>query len=383
MNPSPESHLLTDLLFQLVSIDSTNPDLVPGGAGEGEISRFVQQWFEGHGIQAVRQEIQPGRFNVLATVKGSGGGKTLLLNAHMDVVGTSGMTDPFVPHIEGGRMYGRGTYDMKGGLAACMVALLHARDLGLSGDVVLTAVADEEYASIGLEALLEDLHADAAIVTEPSGLELCVAHKGFSWHQVTTHGKAAHGSRPDLGKDAILHMGHVLLGLETYAKTLQTRAPHSLLGHGSVHASLISGGQELSSYPERCELHIERRTLPGETLQDVEQEMRAFLQQVCNQNPEVTLDFSSGLFRDAFEVPSNHPFVDLLREKAAAVLGEVPKTTGMTFWMESALLQSKGIPTVVFGPSGSGAHALEEWVDLKSVQLCCEVLTETIWGFCQ
>src|SRR5215469_17104834 len=212
---------IVELLRQLVAIDSINPDLVPGGAGEEKIARFVADWFERAGLEVVWDEAAPGRPNVVGVVRGTGGGRSLLLNAHMDTVGVAGMERPHNPRVEGNRLYGRGAYDMKGGLAAIMLAAAQARKLSLRGDVILTAVADEEYASIGTESIVKRWHADAAIVTEPTALALCVAHKGFVWLEITTQGRAAHGSRPDLGVDAIVKMGPVLLGLEHLDRSLQ------------------------------------------------------------------------------------------------------------------------------------------------------------------
>ena len=233
---------ITNLLRELVAIDSINPDLVPGGAGEGEIARFVASWLQRMGVEVVWDEPVPGRPSVVGIVRGSGGGRSLLLNAHMDTVGVTGMQRPHEPLIEGTRLYGRGAYDMKAGLAAIMLAAAEAKKMTLRGDVILTAVADEEYASIGTQSIIKRWRADAAIVTEPTALQLCVAHKGFLWFEIVTRGTAAHGSRPDLGRDAIVKMGHVLLGLERLNQELQARPPHYLLGHGSLHASLIQGG---------------------------------------------------------------------------------------------------------------------------------------------
>ncbi|MFC4453693.1 ArgE/DapE family deacylase [Deinococcus sonorensis] len=372
---------LTDLLAALVRLDSTNPALVPGGAGEAPIARFVADWLTRHGIPADLDEAAPGRLSVIATVKGTGGGRTLMLNAHLDTVGTEGMTRPFEPVIQDGRMYGRGTYDMKGGLAAALMALLDARNAGVRGDVILTAVADEEHASLGMQAVLKRVRADAAIVTEPTELGVSVAHKGFTWHQITTHGRAAHGSRPDLGVDAIAHMGRVLGQLERLQRDLARRPAHPLLGHASVHASLIRGGQELSSYPERCTLQVERRTLPGETPEAVTQELEALLS-ALRADPTFRAEHHLTLARDPFSVTLDAPIVQLLQAAATRVLGTAPTVIGQTFWMDSAFLAAAGIPTVVFGPCGAGAHATEEWVDLASVEQCRRTLTATIQAFC-
>ncbi len=200
-----------------------------------------------------------------------------MLNGHMDTVGKGDFAQAHKPRLEGGRLYGRGAYDMKGGLAACMQAIAEAKKRNLRGDVILTAVADEEYASIGTATVVETVHADAAIVAEFTELQLILAHKGFVWFEIETTGRAAHGSRPDLGVDAIAHMGRVLAELEELNAALLSGATHPLLGSGSLHAGLIRGGQEISSYPEHCRLSVERRTLPGETPEDVEEALRALV----------------------------------------------------------------------------------------------------------
>ncbi|MGZ4482044.1 MAG: M20/M25/M40 family metallo-hydrolase, partial [Gaiellales bacterium] len=235
---------LRDLLAELVAIDSINPELVPGGAGEAEIGRFVASWLADRGLDVTTQEPAPGRVNVIGVARGSGGGRSLLLNAHMDTVGVTGMPRPHTPRVQGDRLYGRGSYDMKAGLAAIMWAGAQAARGGLAGDVIVTAVCDEEYASIGAEALVREWTADAAIVTEPTGdrMRLCVAHKGFTWHEIEVRGRAAHGSRYEEGVDAIVLMGHVLVGLGELDRSLRERAEHPLLGFGSLHASLIEGG---------------------------------------------------------------------------------------------------------------------------------------------
>ncbi|WP_027483232.1 ArgE/DapE family deacylase [Deinococcus pimensis] len=374
----PESP--TDLLAALVRVDSTNPALVPGGAGEHALARFLVDWLAARGVHADLHDAE-GRPSVVARVPGSGGGRSLILCAHLDTVGAGGMHDPFEPVIREGRMYGRGTYDMKGGLAACLLALLDATNANLRGDVVLTAVADEEHASLGMQSVLTRVTADAAIVTEPTELQVCVAHKGFTWHEITTYGRAAHGSRPDLGIDAISLMGRVLGKLEALGRELGAREAHPLLGHGSVHASFVTGGQELSSYPERCTLQLERRTLPGETTEGVVREIDALLDGL-RADGDFRAEHRLILARDAFGVEQDEPVVTTVMRAAARVLGAAPRVVGQTFWMDSAFLAAAGIPTVVFGPCGAGAHAAEEWVDLGSVDRCRDVLIATIRDFC-
>lgn len=373
----------TDLLRQLVAIDSVNPDLVAGGAGEGNIARFVADWLERAGLEVTLEEAAPGRPNVIGVARGSGGGRSLLLNAHMDTVGVAGMERPHDPVIVDNRLYGRGAYDMKGGLAAIMVAGAEAKQQRLRGDVIVTAVVDEEYASIGTEAIAKRWKADAAIVTEPTELEICTAHKGFAWFTVETSGVAAHGSRPDLGVDAIVKMGKVLIGLEALEDGLRSSGiKHRLLGTGSVHAALIEGGQEWSSYPERCRLAVERRTVPGETLELLEAELATILASITDSDPDFRATVQTGLAREPFEISEDEPIVRTLWSHARATLGHEPGFGGASGWMDSALLAAAGIPTVVFGPGGEGAHAVVEWSDLTQMEQCVEILAAIAADFC-
>jgi acetylornithine deacetylase len=359
---------LTELASELVRIDSVNPDLVPGGAGEGELARFVADWLADSGLEVEVEEVAPGRPNVVGHARGSGGGPTLLLNAHMDTVGYEGMEAPLEPRVEGGRLYGRGAYDMKGSLAAIMVAGAEAAEAALRGDVLVAAVVDEEVYSIGAEAVARSYQADAAIVAEPTELRPVVAHKGFVWMEVETKGRAAHGSRPDLGDDAIVAMGGVLTGLGGLAETLLGNPSHPLLGSGSVHASVISGGVELSTYPESCVLGLERRTVPGETLEIVERQMREIAGRA-----EIRTTF----VREPFEVTQEEPVVQAVLRHAGG-----PEVAGVPFWADSAVFAAAGIPTVVFGPGGDGAHAQVEWVDLAGLERCKDVYVAVARELC-
>ena len=356
---------LTELLGQLVAIDSVNPGLIAGGSGETQIASFVAEWCRGAGLET--ELVGPSdRPSVIAVKRGTGGGRSLLLNAHLDTVGVAGMDAPFEPRIEVGRMYGRGTYDMKGGLAAIMDAA--AKSDGLHGDVIVTAVADEELASIGTAVVLERVRADAGVVVEPTELKLAVAHKGFVGFEIETEGVAAHGSRPHLGVDAIAKMGPILVALQRLDERLQSGIRHPLVGPASTHASLIEGGQEFSSYPARCLLTGERRTIPGETVAQVETELR-----------EVAGDaaFRIGVHRDPFELPADHPFVQLVARTSAE-----DDVVGVSYWADSGLIAAAGIPTVLYGPIGQGAHATVEWVDLDSVARVRDVVLETAVEWC-
>jgi acetylornithine deacetylase len=362
------SSSLTELAAELVRIDSVNPELVPGGAGESELAQFVAGWLTAAGLEVEVEEVAPGRPNVVGRARGGGGGSTLLLNAHMDTVGYEGMESPLEPRVEDGRLYGRGAYDMKGSLAAIMVAGAEAVRAGLRGDVLVAAVADEEVYSIGAEAAARRYPADAAIVAEPTELRLVVAHKGFVWLEVETRGRAAHGSRPDLGEDAIVGMGQVLTGLGALAQALRDNPSHPLLGSGSVHASLISGGVELSTYPERCVLALERRTVPGETVEIVERQIREIAD-----GAEIRTTF----VREPFEVADDEPIVQSVLRHAGG-----PEIAGVPFWADSAVFAAAGVPTVVFGPGGEGAHAEVEWVDLADLERCKDVYVAVARELC-
>ena len=373
---------LQELAAELVAIESVNPDLVAAGAGEEAIARFVAGWAERAGLEATLEEVAPGRWNALAVARGSGGGRTLLLNAHMDTVGTAGMQDPLEPRVEGGRMYGRGAFDMKASLAAILLAAARARELGLRGDVVVAAVADEEVASVGSAAVARALRPDAAIVAEPTDERLALAHRGFVWLEIETTGVAAHGSRPDLGVDAIAKTGRILTGIEELDRSLRQDASHALLGSGSLHASLIEGGAGLSTYPDRCVVRAERRTIPGETRESVEAELRGVIERAKEADPELRAEARAMFVREPFELAGSADIVDVTRRAAAGALGREPDVVGVPFWTDAAIFAAAGIPTVVFGPVGEGAHADVEWVDLDSAARCAEAFLAVAAELC-
>lgn len=379
----PSRQTVVDLLSSLVAIESVNPSLVPGARGEAAIAAWVAEWCQAHGLDTHLQEAAPGRSNVIARLPGQGGGRSLLLNAHLDTVGLGGMEHPLTPRIEGDRLYGRGAYDMKAGLAAIMLAADLVRQVGApAGDLILTAVVDEEYTSAGTERVLEDVRTDGAIVTEPTGLRLCVAHKGFAWLTIETVGRAAHGSKRDLGIDAITRMGRVLGLLEDMERRLAKHEGHPLLGSGSVHASLIEGGQELSSYPERCRLQVERRTTPGETPEMVVAEIELLLASLRTEDPTFTATSELTVWREPFEVAMTEPIVQAVRDAAHSVMAAGPEVYGDTPWMDAALFSAAGIPTVVFGPGGAGAHAAVEYASVSEVGICAQILARAALQFC-
>jgi acetylornithine deacetylase len=377
---------LIDLVSRLVEIPSVNPDLVPDGGGEGELARFVANWLEQAGVETVVTEVAPGRPNVVAIVRGTGGGRGLMLNAHLDTVGAGGMTDPFTPRVEGNRLYGRGAFDMKASLAAIMLVAAAAKEQSWRGDLVVTAVVDEEYGSIGTAAVAANSRlmsrVEAAIVTEPTGLDLCIAHNGFVWFTVTTHGVAAHGSRPDLGTDAIARMGPILTAITAYDQVLQRRPRATPRYPASIHASTIHGGQELSSYPRSCVLEIERRTTPEEAMPTVIEEFERLVQSVTDTKPPISATLSTGLSRDGYAISPDAPIVQILARQIEAQTGRTPDFVAQSGWMDSALLGAAGVPTVIFGPDGGGAHGDLEWVDLDQTQQTVDTLFAVAAEFC-
>jgi len=382
--PNIDRNTLTQTLKDMVAIDSVNPSLVQGAAGETEIADYLEQWMKAHGLDTKRYDVKPGRPNVVGVLRGRGGGKTLLLNGHMDTVGVDYMTiDPFNPVTKEGKLYGRGSFDMKGGLAASMAAVKTIIDEGtaLKGDVILAAVCDEEYASIGTEHLMKDTIADAAIVGEFTAGNIQIAHKGFAWIDVETHGVAAHGSLHRVGVDAIAKMGHVLTGLEELGRQLE-KTEHPLVGPGSVHASTIEGGSELSTYPASCRLQVERRLIPGEEREDVEAEMKALIESLTEADPKFNADYTITFYRGPMEIPPDEEICRVLREGSQKLLGKTPDYVGGTGWMDTQIIYSKGIPAVAHGPNGYGAHAKEEWVDLQSVYETAQIHWYAIKEFC-
>ncbi len=375
---------IRDTLTQLVQINSVNPTLDPSSSGEAQAAGFVGDCLRSLGLSVETIEPSPRRTSVVGTLRGSGGGRSLMLNAHIDTVGVEGMADPFGALIHGGKLYGRGAYDMKGAMVACLAAvkLLRERDVTLRGDVIVAGVADEEYSSLGTTAVIESVQVDAAIVTEPTHLVICLAHKGYVWLTVRTRGRAAHGSRFEEGIDANMRMGRVLVELEGLERSLRTGEAHALVGPPSLHAALLRGGAGISTYAPSCELQIERRTIPGETVELVESQVQEVLDRLVTSDESFEASLDTFFAREPFEVDADAAIVRAVEGAGQRVLGRDMKKMGDTPWMDSALLAAAGIETVVIGPSGAGAHAVEEWVDLDSVADLAAVLAEAAFDYC-
>ena len=365
------------LLSDLVSVNSMNPSLVPGAPGEAAVAEVAAQALRSGGLDVVFQQAAPGRPTVVGVLEGREPGPAIMLCGHLDTVGVEGMTNPFTPRVVDGRLYGRGAQDMKGGVAAMIAAAVELAQDWKRGRLIVACVADEEYESVGAEALVQEWTADAAIVTEPTDLTMAVGHKGFAWIEVTTTGRAAHGSRPKEGRDAIVDMARVLMELDAKDRELQARPPSEHQGTASVHASIISGGRELSVYPDRCVLQIERRTVTGEEDSVIIREMNAILESLHSADHNFRAEARLMTSRPPYRLNPGEPLpVALAASLESRGLSSTP--AGMSFWTDAAILAGAGIPSILFGPGGAGLHSVEEYVNLADVDVCRDVLIDTI-----
>jgi acetylornithine deacetylase len=360
----------------LVEIDSRNPSLVPGGPGERACALALREVLDAWGFRTELLEAAPGRPNLVARIGSARSGRSLMFNGHLDVVGVEGMVHPpFQPKERDGRLYGRGSADMKGGVAAMCSAAYAAATEGLPGEIVIAAVVDEEYESLGTRALMEQgVRADACIVTEPTQLAVMPAHRGFVWLDVAVTGRAAHGSRWDIGVDAIRHAGLLLAELDRIDSEVLPAREHPLLGRASLHASLIQGGTGYSTYPDRCVLGVERRTIPGETTADVAAEMERACETVRARRPSFQASVRVSGAQGPSDVRVDAPLV-LALGQALREAGEPVRVEGMSAWTDAAILNAAGIPAVCFGPGDiSLAHAAEEYIPLKEIDRAKDVL---------
>ena len=363
----------------LVGIDSRNPALASDGPGESACALALAGTLTRWGFRVELQDTGGARPNVIARIgraNGGSSGRTLLFNGHLDTVGVEGMIHaPWEANVRDGRLYGRGASDMKAGVAAMCAAALRVADANLDGEVIVTAVTDEEYESAGTRALVASgIRADAAIVTEPTRLAICSAHRGFAWLELIVHGRAAHGSRWDIGLDAITHAALVIAELETYQRDVLSKKFHTLLGRPSLHASLINGGLGLSTYPDRCSVQFERRTIPGETAADFVREVEEACARVKEKTPMLRTEIIPGFAQLPNEVPEDHRVVRALSASLKRA-GEPAPVSGLSCWTDAALLTAAGIPAICFGPGDIGlAHAAEEYVDVSEIERATGVL---------
>lgn len=375
---------ILNALQELIRIDSRNPGLEAGAPGEWDLARYLNSQLAGLHWQSDLHELGNRRANVLAVRKGVGRGPSLMINVHMDTVGTHGMTDPFSAVFRDGRIWGRGAQDTKGGMAALLgvAKALSGDEVQLQGDLILAFVADEEHESIGTAALLRQVRADAAIVLEPTDLDVCVAHRGFGVFRLRTRGRTAHGGSSDVGIDANLHMGHVLVALDQLRRQWREKHRHTVLGSANLHIPMISGGRQLFMYADECVVDLECRTVPGQTLNDVRDELQSILDSLRDQIADFHGDVETVMWRAPYAIDPQQPIVRTVLAAASDVRGQPARTIGHGWWEDSALLGEVGIQTVVVGPHGGGLHTEAEWVDAESVIQLAHILYTTICTFC-
>lgn len=367
----------------LVEIDSRNPTLAPDSPGEGGVALALAHVLDEWGFAVDLMDSVPGRPNVIARI-GPADAPALMLNGHLDVVGVEGMVHaPFAADQKDGRIYGRGSADMKGGLAAMCAAAALGATSSSARQIIIAAVVDEEYESLGMRALLASgVRAEAAIVTEPTRLAICPAHRGFAWFDIELAGRAAHGSRYDIGVDAILHAGLLLAELDTLEKTRESGPSHPLLGRGSLHASKIRGGVGMSTYPEVCYLAVERRTLPGESPEKAMREITDAVARINRRRPEFNARVTLNTAQLPSDVALDAPIVERLRGSLERE-GLPVRIEGLSAWTDAALLNEAGIPAICFGPGDIAlAHAAEEFVPVDEVERATRVLTRLVRDWC-
>ena len=351
---------LVRLLADLVAIPSVNPmgrGKTGPGYSEHEVAAYVDAYLRRHGVGTRVNDVLPGRPNVTGFID-SGAEKTLLLEAHCDTVQAESMTiPPFSPELRDGRLYGRGSCDTKGSLAAFLYGVCSHLDAGgrLRCNVIVIAAADEEYQFTGARhAVAHGLKADFGIVGEPTRLRIVRAHKGVTRWRIATRGVAAHSAYPERGVNAIYAMGHVLDRLERYGNALRGSAIHPLLGPASLRTGVIEGGEAVNIVPDRCTVEVDRRTLPGETTEEVLGAVRSALEGVSGWEFDPPHLAVAGM-----EVPEESPVVRLLSGAIAGVCGEA-SVEAAQYATDAGIYNGAGIPSVVFGPGDiAQAHTAE------------------------
>jgi acetylornithine deacetylase/succinyl-diaminopimelate desuccinylase-like protein len=376
----------TSLLADLVRVESVTPWLIPDGSGERAVAEFMSSWLADLPVSVEIEEIEPGRVNLLATLRGDGDGPTLCINAHADTVGYVNWADRALsPEIRGDRMIGLGAADDKSGCAAGLLALRELVETGsrLQGDVMLACVADEEGVSIGTEHLVRTHPMDAAIVVEPDALpKLVVEHQGFGWIDVIVHGKAAHGSAPEEGIDAIVHMAEVIRRLDERDREEFAKTSDSPNGKTVFHTGTLHGGTDYATYPSIAVLGIEIGTQPGERLADRVREIEETFERCAKVLPGFRGEVDVKLDRDPFQAEGHQPIVEALDAAARKIIGGPFEPSGLNAWTDAALMQAAGIPTVLLGPARGNFHARDEWVPIPEVTSLAQILVEAIGTFC-
>ncbi len=384
-SPRMDSASTINLLKKLISIPSVNP-AIENGQGEEAIATYVAEWFrKTRQFRIMEQKVRKNRFNVIAILEGKGDGKSLMFNGHMDTVGTSNMTvHPFRPFVRAGRMHGRGSCDMKGPIASMMSAMLVLAKsrIKLAGDVIFAAVVDEEYESIGTSELVKRFRADAAIVGEPTGMDIAIAHKGYAWLEIETIGRRAHGSVPEKGIDAIEKTAKIISRLDHVRRQQKLRS-HALVGTPRIHTSTITGGSDWSSVPAKCTLRLERRLIPGESPQDALMELRKLVADCSKSDSALKAKVRLVHAADSMEVNAAEPHIRILRENVRLARGR-SRIIGVPYWTDASILVNEAkIPSCLFGPGDiMGAHGPDEYIRISDVTAAARIYAATAQNYC-
>ena len=379
-----------ELLADLVRIESVTPWLIPDGAGEARIATYLEAWLGSiEGLQVSLEEVEPGRPNVIARLRGAGPGPRLWLNAHSDTVGYANWRERALePALDGDRLVGLGAADDKAGCVTAMLAMreLARRRTSLAGEVVAAFTIDEEGASIGTEDLLRRHRdeMDACLILEPDGNErITVEHQGFGWIDVVVHGRAAHGSAPDVGIDAIANMAEVIRRLKELDAAGFGRGNGGLSGRTVFHTGTVRGGTDYATYPATCVLGIEIGTQPGERLSDRVAEIEAIFEDLHRADPDFSGEVVVKIDRDPFLATGHEALLAALSDATLAVAGRRSAEVGMNAWADSGLTQNAGVPTLLFGPAGGNFHAPDEWVSVSEVEAAGKIVAEAVARFCR
>ena len=389
MLKNPLGDAAVALTETLVSIDSVSPSLVPDAVGEGLIASHLADRLEaaGYAVRLVPAASDPRRVSLIAERTGSRPGRTVVLNGHLDTVGVEGMPAPFTPRIESGRLYGRGSSDMKGGVAGLVVAAEQLAAADAPGTIIVALVADEEDASVGAEAVLLDLanrKMDLCLIAEPTWLDIAAAHRGYAVVDIAFRGKAAHSSQPDEGIDTIRATGRLLTAIADADDALRRQPQHPQLSHGSLAATVVRAGSATFTVAAAADIAVERRMLPGESPAHALEEVRALVDPITAATPGLESEVLLTHARDAWQADASGAaaeFTDLLSAALRSAGSAAPATAGAPYWMESALWQAAGVPTVVCGPAGGGLHAVDEWVEVAQLERFAVAVTDAVGRF--
>jgi len=381
-----ESEEIIELLKNQVQIDSSNPWLIPGSTGEGKLGEFINDWLTPLGMDITLEEVEPTRRNLIAKLKGTGGGKSLCLNAHLDTVGYTLWKDRALkPIVQGDHLIGLGSADDKGHCAAVMLALksIIESNVRLRGDIWIVLTIDEEGTSIGTMHYVKSYQPDAVIVFEPVGLSnIIITHQGFGWLDLIVKGRAAHGCAPEIGIDAIVHMAEVIKRLHELDQSKYTPTRHPLNGKTVFHTGTISGGTDYATYPGSCCLGIEIGTQPGETIEDRLAEIRSIYEDVKRSHPNFEADVEIRLARNPFEATGHEVLLQILSAEVEKETHQPVKPAGANVWADAALFQEAGIPTLMMGAQGANFHAPDEWVSIPELTKLVRIKKNTALTFC-